>query len=279
MDNILGKNCEGIKLRSEWGFAAAIEFNGKKILLDTGASAKFATNAKSLGVDLASIDYGILSHAHFDHSNGLATFFKANNHAPFYLQNAARENCYHEERFLNFLKIHVYIGIHRGWLNRYKDRFKFINGDAEIQPGVFLINHKDNILNAEGRAVIGRTTKQYIKENGKFIPDSYNHEQSLVFDTPKGLFIMNSCSHGGADNIVKEIQVTFPDKRIYAILGGFHLYKTPDEKVRQFAERLRDLNVQKIYTGHCTGKHAFEILHNVLGERAEQIFTGMEIEV
>ena len=45
------------------------------------------------------------------------------------------------------------------------------------------------------------------------------------------------------------------------------------------AERLRELDVQKIYTGHCTGNRAFEILHEVLGDRAEQMFTGMLIEV
>ena len=27
------------------------------------------------------------------------------------------------------------------------------------------------------------------------------------------------CSHAGADNIVKEIEATFPGKRIYAMLG------------------------------------------------------------
>ena len=90
---------------------------------------------------------------------------------------------------------------------------------------------------------------------------------------------MNSCSHGGADNIIKEIEATFPGKQIYAILGGFHLFRMPDDRVKAFAERLRELNVQKIYTGHCTGRRAYEILHNVLGEKVEQMHTGMEIEV
>ena len=90
---------------------------------------------------------------------------------------------------------------------------------------------------------------------------------------------MNSCSHGGADNIVKEIEATFPGKKIYALLGGFHLFRYKDEVVRAFAERLRELDVQKIYTGHCTGDRAFEILHEVLGDRAEQMFTGMTVEI
>jgi len=49
--------------------------------------------------------------------------------------------------------------------------------------------------------------------------------------------------------------------------------------VRAFAERLHALDVQKIYTGHCTGNRAYEILHEVLGDRAEQMRCGMTIEL
>ena len=86
---------------------------------------------------------------------------------------------------------------------------------------------------------------------------------------------MNSCSHAGADNIVKEIEATFPGKKIYALLGGFHLFRYKDDVVRAFAERLRALDVQKIYTGHCTGDRAYAILHDVLGDRVQQMRCGM----
>lgn len=278
MDNREGKSPK-IKFRTEWGFAAFIEFAGKNILLDTGASAKFVRNAKAMGVDLSEVDCGILSHAHFDHSNGMKAFFSENRHAPFYLRAGAGENCYHEARVLKLFDFYVYIGIRRGWLKRYGDRIRLVDGDDEILPGVHLVGHKDCVLDAEGRAAIGRGSAQYVKVKGRYLPDSYDHEQSLVFETSKGLFIMNSCSHGGADNIIREIQATFPGRRIYALLGGFHLYKTPDEKVREFAERLRELDVQKIYTGHCTGQRAFEILKGVLGDRVSQMFAGLELEI
>lgn len=43
--------------------------------------------------------------------------------------------------------------------------------------------------------------------------DDFHHEQSLVFDTDDGLVILNSCSHGGIDNIVKEVKATFEGKK------------------------------------------------------------------
>ena len=273
IDNI-ASTCGSRKLFGEWGLSVYVEFEGKRYLLDTGASHLFAKNAGVMGVDLSKIDVGILSHAHFDHSDGMAKFFHANKTAPFYLRKGAGENCYHTHKLLGRFTYHEYIGIHKGFLKRFADRIRFAEGDMQIAPNVYLVPHK-----TPGLEAIGERAHLSVKENGKYRYDSFNHEQSLVFDTPKGLFVMNSCSHGGADNIVKEIEATFPGKKIYAILGGFHLFRYKDEVVRAFAERLRELDVQKIYTGHCTGNRAFEILYEVLGDRAEQMRCGMTIEL
>jgi len=262
------------KLFGEWGLSVYVEFEGHRYLLDTGASHLFAKNASVMGVDLSQVDAGILSHAHYDHADGMARFFALNKTAPFYLRAGAAENCYHTHKLFGKFPYHVYIGIHKGYLERFADRIRFVEGDAQIAPNVYLVPHK-----TAGLESIGEMAHLSVKENGKYRYDSFDHEQSLVFDTPEGLFIMNSCSHAGADNIVKEIGATFPGKKIYAILGGFHLFRYPDERVRAFAERLRDLDVQKIYTGHCTGDRAYGILHDVLGSRAEQMRCGMTVDV
>ena len=273
IDNIAG-TCGSRKLFGEWGLSVYVEFEDKRYLLDTGASHLFAKNAAVMGVDLSKVDMGVLSHAHFDHSDGMAKFFHVNEAAPFYLRKGAGENCYHTHKLIGRFTYHEYIGIHKGFLKRFADRIRFAEGDMQIAPNVYLVPHK-----TPGLEAIGERAHLSVKENDKYRYDSFDHEQSLVFDTPKGLFVMNSCSHGGADNIVKEIEATFPGKKIYALLGGFHLFRYKDEVVRAFAERLRELDVQKIYTGHCTGIRAFEILREVLGDRAEQMFTGMTVEI
>ena len=273
IDNIAGTSGSR-KLFGEWGLSVYAEFEGVRYLLDTGASHLFAKNAGVMGVDLSKVDIGILSHAHFDHSDGMAKFFALNKTAPFYLRKGAGENCYHAHKLIGRFTYHEYIGIHKGFLKRFADRIRFAEGDMQIAPNVYLVPHK-----TPGLSSIGERAHLSVKENGRYRYDSFDHEQSLVFDTPRGLFVMNSCSHGGADNIVKEIEATFPGKKIYALLGGFHLFRYKDEVVRAFAARLRELDVQKIYTGHCTGDRAFEILHEVLGDRAEQMFTGMTVEI
>ena len=109
--------------------------------------------------------------------------------------------------------------------------------------------------------------------------DCFDHEQSLVLDTEKGLVIFNSCSHGGADHIIREIGEVFPGKKIFALIGGFHLYLSPEREVLRLAEEIKATGIEEIYTGHCTGEKAFDVLHQVLGDKAHQIYTGMEIEI
>lgn len=254
-------------LAAEWGLSIYIEYRGHKILLDTGASDRFARNAEALGIDLGSVEYGVLSHAHYDHANGLAAFFAHNAAAPVYLREGSGENCY-GKRWI----FHKYIGIHHGFLQKYGNRFIYTADRYEILPGVTLLAH-----HTEGLEKYGAKNYLYVRRGGRYLPDSFAHEQSLIFDTERGLAVFSSCSHAGADNIIQEALDAFPGKKIYAMVGGFHLYHTAPEDVRTFAGRLRATGIETIYTGHCTGEAAFCILREELGEQAAQLRTGMEI--
>src|ERR1700722_8784577 len=62
----------------EWGFAAVVEADGRRILFDTGARPNTVlNNAKELGVDLSNITDVVLSHDHSDHTGGLMTLRRA----------------------------------------------------------------------------------------------------------------------------------------------------------------------------------------------------------
>lgn len=265
VDNISNRD----DLMPEWGLAVHIEYRGSNILLDTGSSDKFARNAEVLGIDLKKVDYGVLSHAHYDHADGLDTFFDINHTAKFYLQEGSKENCYSRRRFYK-----KYIGIKKGWLKKYADRFSFASGDFLLMDGVYIIPHK-----TAGLEAIAKKVGLCRKEGFKTLDDDFSHEQSLVFETDKGLVIFNSCSHGGADNIIREIQATFPDKKIYALMGGFHLFKSPDSDVKELAARIKETGIEKIVTGHCTGMRAYDILKEELGAFCEMIYSGLEIEI
>lgn len=266
---VLIDNNSNNELKKEWGLSLFIENDGKKYLLDGGSSEKFAENADRMKINLQEVNHAVLSHAHYDHSNGIDKFFKVNSKADLFLQEGTGENCYHHHWWI----INEYIGIRKGTLKKYQDRIKFAKDKYKIEENVYLIPHS-----TPGLEKIGKVSHLYIKEGNKIVPDSFKHEQSLVFKTDKGIVIFNSCSHGGADNIIKEVQEAFPEEKIYAIIGGFHLFCLPDEKIKEFAKRLNDTGIEKVITGHCTGQRAFEILSKELNGKVYQMYSGMEIE-
>lgn len=88
---VLVDNLRNGPLKGEWGLSFLIEYEKWKILLDTGASGLFARNARRLGIDLGEVDHAVLSHAHYDHSDGMSAFFRENDHASLYIRERQRK--------------------------------------------------------------------------------------------------------------------------------------------------------------------------------------------
>jgi len=66
-------------LTGDWGFAALVAHNGRRVLLDTGAKAEvFLENLRKLDIDPASIEHVVISHAHADHTGGLERLLALN---------------------------------------------------------------------------------------------------------------------------------------------------------------------------------------------------------
>jgi 7,8-dihydropterin-6-yl-methyl-4-(beta-D-ribofuranosyl)aminobenzene 5'-phosphate synthase len=59
-------------MRKDWGYAALVEYGGKRIRFDTGNNPDIlAQNAKTKRVDLSKLDFIVMSHRHGDHLGGL----------------------------------------------------------------------------------------------------------------------------------------------------------------------------------------------------------------
>jgi 7,8-dihydropterin-6-yl-methyl-4-(beta-D-ribofuranosyl)aminobenzene 5'-phosphate synthase len=66
-------------MQKDWGYAALIEYGGKRILFDTGNNGDvLAQNAKAKGIDLSKLDFVVMSHRHGDHMGGMAYLLSVN---------------------------------------------------------------------------------------------------------------------------------------------------------------------------------------------------------
>lgn len=275
---VLVENTAEDGLSPEHGLCLYIEYRGKRYLVDSGASELFAANAEKIGVELETIDMAFLSHAHYDHSGGYTRFFEMNKKAKVFLQMASKNKQY----FKIAGTIKKYIGIPEGILEKYEDRFEYIDGYAKIDEGIYIVPH-----NSDGILVRAKHTHMCVMINGKIQYDDFKHEQTVVFEEEDGLVCFNSCSHAGVDIVIEEVKKAFPGKRIKAYIGGFHMMGVmgpsscsySKEEVQSIARELMEKTDACFYSGHCTGTVAYEWLKEVLGDRLEAFRTGRIFDI
>ena len=264
-------------LTAEHGLSLHIRCGDQQILFDTGASDAFGRNARQLGVDIEQVDLAVVSHHHFDHGGGLAHFLEANQTAPVYLRQ-----CEDREFYFQALFFCRYVGLDRSVLERHADRFRFVAETTEIAPGVTILTQitKPHPLPKGNRRLFvqkGRTRQR----------DPFEHELIMVVREEEGLVVFTGCSHSGILNMIDTVTGQFPGTRIKAVLGGFHLIGVPllntmagsKKEVAAMAREVLRYPVDRLYTGHCTGKKAYRVLKEVLGEKLEVLGTGSSVSI
>jgi 7,8-dihydropterin-6-yl-methyl-4-(beta-D-ribofuranosyl)aminobenzene 5'-phosphate synthase len=269
-------------LEAEFGLSLLIETPAATILMDTGASGRFAENAEKLGIDLASVDWLVLSHGHYDHGGGLGAFFEKNGHARAVIKRGADSSFYGSliPRLPGFLHrtgaVTRYIGLDSRTLERYPDRIQWIDADTDFAPGVRVLASIPHIHPlAKGNDYL------LVKQDGRYEPDDFHHELLLVIEQECGSVVFSGCAHNGILNMLEAVRRANPDHPICAVIGGFHLNLPRSEKmsgtekeIRELAESMGKQVAGKILTGHCTGAEAFSVLKSELGEQLQALHTG-----
>ncbi len=273
---VLVENTSAGELECEHGLSLLIEYHGQTILLDAGSTEMFYRNGCALGIDFDRVDMGVLSHGHYDHSGGFGYLFVKHPGVKVYVHKEAVKK-YHSANG----GMHE-IGIPAEVL-AYPERFILTDSVTEIAEGVWLVPHA-----MAGLEKIGERTRLYREEQGEIVPDDFRHEQSLVFDTQRGLIIFNSCSHGGVETIIHEAKRACGDKRLYAYIGGLHMKgKDGEREICTFSEEeldalcrlIRREQLAVIYTGHCTGLPGMKKLKERLGDTMQSLSTGVQFEI
>jgi 7,8-dihydropterin-6-yl-methyl-4-(beta-D-ribofuranosyl)aminobenzene 5'-phosphate synthase len=239
---------------SEHGLSLFIETEKHKILFDMGQSDAFLKNAKTLGIDLSTVDIAILSHGHYDHGGGLRAFLEYNEKAKIYINRDAFGDYYNAD-----LK---YIGLDKTL--RDNERIVFTDGYLSLDEGIELVyaNERSCHYKIEPNGL-------KIKKDGDFFDDSFLHEQYLLLTEKGKRTLISGCSHKGVLNIMHRFS---PD----IFVGGFHFMKTEPKNLSEKAKLLSEYKTD-YYTCHCTGIDQFEFLKNILGDRLSYISSGDEL--
>lgn len=246
------------ELEMDWGFAALVEYGGRRILFDTGNDAAiFERNVKRLGIDLTRLDAVVISHRHGDHTSGLSYLLQVNP------------------------SVRIYTPVEGGY-------FK-----APIPPSFFA---RDSRLPTEMKYFGGRDPQQVLTgtpwERGNFVAVSATteifpgffivptqargnamNELALAIRTPQGMAVVVGCAHPGVENALAATARI--DPALYTVTGGFHLVQTELAEINRVISLLHDsLKVQRVAPGHCTGELAFAVLMERFGSRFDRAGLG-----
>ncbi|MCE5213637.1 MAG: MBL fold metallo-hydrolase [Methanobacterium sp.] len=266
------------ELYAEKGLSFHIQRDEDRILFDTGVTGRFADNASELGIDLKDVDVTAISHGHFDHGGGLRRFMEINKASPVYLRTHSEGDHY----FKGFTIIKRYIGMDKSLFTDYSDRFNLINEFKEISPDVYLLN------NIKIKYPIPAGSKYlYKKEGNHFVHDDFSHEQMMVIKEDDGLVIFTGCSHHGVLNMVEASMEKFPKTPIKGLFGGFNFIGLPffnhmaenKSNVENIGKKLLKYHIEKVYTSHCTGRKAYPILKDVMGDNVDYFATGSTVKI
>ena len=93
--------------------------------------------------------------------------------------------------------------------------------------------------------------------DGNWEPDPWIMDERFLAThvQGKGIAIFTGCSHAGVVNICRHAQEVFPDVPLYALVGGLHLVAPNDDIIPETIAALRPFGLRVIIPGHCTGWH------------------------
>ncbi len=243
-------------LINEHGLSIYIEAYGKKILFDTGKSNAFFKNANSLGINLNSLDYVVLSHGHYDHGGGFRDLVKEVKNNYKLLVGKGFFNKKYE-----FLEDNTY-----KFLGVPFDEEFITDNNIEltyIKNDIYYIDENIMIFtNFERKNSFEYLNKKFCLKNNTglgYYVDEFNDEIVLGIKTNEGLILVIGCSHRGIVNILESIMKK-TNMKIFKVIGGTHLVNAKNDRINKTIEFLREYSINYLYMCHCTGDNAIKKL-------------------
>ncbi len=265
---LVGNAREGM---GEWGFAAVLEVDGRRWLIDTGARAETVMkNAAELKVDLSDITDVVITHNHDDHTGGLLTL--------------RRELAKKNPKALT--RAHVAKGIFTSRLDRSGregNGLSPIKAEYEALGGTF-VEYAGPTRLAPGVWMTGPVPRTYPERNwsstGQLqtpagpIEDNVPEDSSIVVQTADGLVVVSGCGHAGIINTVEFAQKVVKNDPVHAAIGGFHLFAASDDTLAWTAGKLKDARLAYLLGAHCTGIEAVFRIRQALGLARKNAVVG-----
>ena len=246
---------------------------GSRTLLFDGGPVDYAVerNGVRLGIDFAAIGAVMLSHGHWDHAGGLPRALG--------MIGQANNGC------------DVPLFLHPGMF-RPRGALQPDGGVLPMEPiptpaewallgaepvvtdtsrtcldDIFFISGEIPRITAYEQGLVGQVCRPV--DGAPWEPDPLLMDERFlaVHIRDKGLVVFSACSHAGIVNVMHHARDLFPDVKLHAVMGGFHLSGLTEAIIPETVRDLGTFGLDLMIPAHCTGWRALNALERAFGEK------------
>lgn len=263
---------------AEHGWSVWLETPSGSFLFDTGLGNTLLTNATFFNIPLRDAQAILLSHHHIDHTGGLLKALGAIRNVPDRPQvpvyahpDLFKDSFFDREGNLSFTGLpHT-----RSVLETSGAEFHLDTGWREIASGLLMTGEVPRTTDYE----FGDLNIKHYDASGDIATDPIRDDQTVVIDTPSGLFVVLGCSHAGLINILTYISQQTGKSHFHTIMGGTHLGPVGEDQINQTIAALHEFDISRIGVSHCTGQKVAAKLAQEFGDRFFFCSVGATVEV
>lgn len=246
---VVENTAQGAGMLAEHGLAYWIEWDGQRMLFDTGQGSVLVGNAYRLGIPLHNADSIVLSHGHYDHTGGLAEVLHNGRAVSLYVHPAAFDAKYARNRDGTAREIGVPVAVQEA-LHRHAPHVIKTESPTKVSRGLTVTGQVPRSTDFED------TGGPFFLDAACSKPDPLIDDQSLFFETHEGIVVLLGCEHSGVINTLRYIGQLSGNKPIRAVIGGMHLVNASPARIARTIEEFRHLEVRLLAPCHCTGMAA-----------------------
>lgn len=255
----------------EWGFAALVEVDGRKILFDTGAHEDTVQrNLQALKLSLSDVELVVLSHNHDDHTAGLLTLRRAVlPTTPKALAVAYAGTGLFYPRVGGNGQVSDRMARVRTAYEATGARVVDVDRPTEILPGVWLTGPVPRVHPERNWSALGR-----VRTPAGDVEDTVPEDMTLVVQTEQGPVFLFGCGHAGVINTLTHARATIDPRPVLAVMGGIHVFAANDDQLAWTAAQLKTFGVRHFVGAHCTGIEATYRIRALAGLTRETAVVG-----
>ena len=247
--------------------------DGARTVLFDGGPVDYAVerNGVRLGIDFGSIGAAMLSHGHWDHAGGipraLGMIVQANGGqaVPLYLHPGMFRPRGALQPDGGVLPMQP-IPTPADWALLGAKPIVTDTAQTFLDDRFFVSGEIPRITAYE-KGLAGQVCR--MSEAAPWEPDPLLMDERFlaVHVRDKGLVVFSACSHAGIVNVLHHTRALFPDVKLHAVMGGFHLAGLTEAIIPETVRDLGTFGLELIIPAHCTGWRALNALERAYGEK------------